>query len=74
MTARQHLYLYELPLNVPLDYGGPGVRVGHHLEGAIDRHLAVHREEPVDRVGQVYAVQRGQGHRRVDLKKRTKNA
>ena len=62
-------YLYELPLYVPLDHGGPGVGVGHHLEGGVDRHLAVHGEESVDRVGQVHAVQRGQGHRRVDLKK-----
>ena len=68
MTSSCHPYLYQLPLNVPLDNGGPGVRVRHHLEGGVDRHLAVHGEKAVDRVGEVYTVQRGQGHRGVDLK------
>lgn len=46
----------QLLLDVPLDHDGPGVGVGEELQGGVDSDLAVHREEPVDGVGQINFV------------------
>ena len=69
MSLFPYLYdLNELPLDVPLDDGGLCVLICQHLQRHVDGDFAVHREEPVDGVGQVDVVQGSQGHRRVDLK------
>ena len=59
----------ELLLDVSLDHERPRVRRVDEHQRRVHRHLAVHREEPIDLVGQVDRVQRCQGHRRGDLER-----
>ncbi len=60
----------EFLLNVSLDDEGSRVRVVDEDERRVDRHLAVHREEPVDLVRHVHTVQWRQRHRGGNLETR----
>ena len=60
-------HLDQLPLDVPLDHLGLGVRVLLHLDGRVHCHCSVHLVEFVHFAVDKYWGKRSQRHRRVNL-------
>ena len=62
-------HLDQLPLDVPLDHLGLGVRVLLHLDRGVHSHCSVHLVELVHFAVNKYSGKRSQCHRGVNLEK-----